>query len=180
LLVKFGIQDASCHAPSEYRDNIQTIQLAGQWYATMTGLGDNVPKQMRVPAMRKVFNLNVKKFGNREFGAADGMGADGQLITNTEQTQEIWVGATFAVAATRLQEGLKDEAYKTAWGIYDVSYKKRGTGSGHRNPGTSRGGIAAPMCMRPAAIWVMEMTQPPTKDKTNPKSPAGHAAGQLQ
>lgn len=126
MLVKFGIQGASCHAPSEYRDNNQTIQLAGQWYATKTGLGDIVPKQMRVPAMRKVFNFNVKKFGNGEFGAANGMGADGQLITNTEQAQEIWAGAMFAVAATMLQGGLKDEAYKTASGIYNVRYNKKG------------------------------------------------------
>jgi non-lysosomal glucosylceramidase len=31
---------------SEYKDDIQTDQLAGQWYATATGLGDIVPKDM--------------------------------------------------------------------------------------------------------------------------------------
>ena len=32
---------------SEYRDNVQADQLAGQWYANMTGLGDLVPRDMQ-------------------------------------------------------------------------------------------------------------------------------------
>src|SRR5262249_52043954 len=36
---------------SEYRDNIQADQLAGQWYANMTGLGDIVPREMQLSAL---------------------------------------------------------------------------------------------------------------------------------
>jgi len=32
---------------SEYRDDIQADQLAGQWYANMTGLGELVPRDMQ-------------------------------------------------------------------------------------------------------------------------------------
>src|SRR5690348_7549389 len=38
---------------SEYKDNIQADQLAGQWYADMTGLGDIVPRDMRTKALKK-------------------------------------------------------------------------------------------------------------------------------
>jgi len=77
---------------SEYKDDIQTDQPAGQWYATATGLGDIVPKDMQTSAMKKVFNFNLMKFNNGEFGAVNGIPADGQIITTNEQVQEVWAG----------------------------------------------------------------------------------------
>jgi non-lysosomal glucosylceramidase len=43
------------------------------------------------------------------------MRPNGQVVHTTEQIQEVWVGTTYAVAAMLLQEGMKEEAYKTAW-----------------------------------------------------------------
>lgn len=40
---------------SEYRDSIQADQLAGQWYANMTELGDLVPREMQMSALKKDF-----------------------------------------------------------------------------------------------------------------------------
>src|SRR5262249_58481669 len=62
---------------SEYRDNVQADQLAGQWYANMTGLGDLVPRDMQVKALKKIYGLNVMKFANGEMGAVNGIAADG-------------------------------------------------------------------------------------------------------
>jgi hypothetical protein len=53
------------------------------------------------------------------------MGADGSIITTNEQVQEVWTGATFGLAALMLSDGLKDEAYRTAWGVYHVNYETR-------------------------------------------------------
>jgi hypothetical protein len=33
---------------------------------------------------------------------------------------------TFAAAALMLQNGLRDEGYKTAWDVYNVVYDKKG------------------------------------------------------
>ncbi|MBW8869595.1 MAG: glucosylceramidase, partial [Acidobacteriales bacterium] len=57
---------------SEYRDNVQADQLAGQWYANMTGLGDLVPRDMQLKALKKIFDLNVMKFHDGEMGAVNG------------------------------------------------------------------------------------------------------------
>ncbi len=38
---------------SEYRDDVQADQLAGQWYANMTGLGDLVPREMQVKGVEQ-------------------------------------------------------------------------------------------------------------------------------
>jgi len=64
---------------SESKDAIQADQLAGQWYANLTGLGDLVPYEMQISAMKKIFEVNVMKFGNGEMGAANGMSPDGSI-----------------------------------------------------------------------------------------------------
>jgi non-lysosomal glucosylceramidase len=89
------------------------------------------------------------------------MGSDGQVIKTNEQTEEVWVGTTFSLAAQMLQEGLKDEAYKTVWGIYDVSYNKNGYWFRTPEAWDIEGHHRAVMYMRPAAIWAMEMLSPP-------------------
>jgi non-lysosomal glucosylceramidase len=148
---------------SEYRDDIQADQLAGQWYADMTGLGDIVPREMREKALKKIFAFNVMKFAGGEMGAVNGIAADGSLVTTNEQVQEVWTGTTLGLAALLLGEGMKDEAYKTAWGIYHTSYETKGYWFRTPEAWDITGNYRASMYMRPAAIWAMEMTQPSAK-----------------
>jgi non-lysosomal glucosylceramidase len=148
---------------SEYRDNIQADQLAGQWYASMTGLGDIVPREMQRSALKKIFDNNVMKFGNGDMGAVNGIGADGTLITTNEQVQEVWTGTTFSVAALMLADGMTDEGYRTAWGVYHVSYETKGYWFRTPEAYDITGNYRASMYMRPAAIWAMEMTHPPPR-----------------
>src|SRR5258708_20329383 len=109
---------------SPYRTNIRADQLAGQWYANLTGLGDIVPLQSRQSALHKIFNFNVKKFSNGELGALNGMGADGSVLTANEQVQEVWTGTTLALASEMLAEGLTDEGYATSKGIFNGDTEK--------------------------------------------------------
>jgi len=146
---------------SEYRDNVQADQLAGQWYANMTGLGDLVPHDMQVKALKKIFDLNVMKFHNGEMGAVNGIAPDGTLITTNEQVQEVWTGTTFGAAALMLSDGLKDEGYRTAWGVYHTNYETEGYWFRTPEAWDITGHYRASMYMRPAAIWAMEMTAPP-------------------
>jgi non-lysosomal glucosylceramidase len=148
---------------SEYRDNVQADQLAGQWYANMTGLGDIVPREMRVSALKKIYDLNVMKFAGGNMGAVNGIAPDGTLVTTNEQVQEVWTGTTFGVAALMLSEGLKDQAYRTAWGLYHTSYETKGYWFRTPEAWDITGNYRASMYMRPAAIWAMEMTHPPVK-----------------
>jgi len=148
---------------SEYKDNVQADQLAGQWYADMTGLGDLVPREMRQKALKKIYDYNVMKFAKGEMGAVNGMGADGSIIKTNEQVQEVWTGTTFAVAALMLGEGMKDEAYRTAWGIYHTTYETQGYWFRTPEAWDIDGHYRAGMYMRPAAVWAMEMTVPPQK-----------------
>jgi non-lysosomal glucosylceramidase len=146
---------------SEYRDDIQADQLAGQWYANMTGLGDLVPRDMQLKSLKKIYNFNVMKFANGEMGAVNGMAPDGSIVTTNEQVQEVWTGTTFGVAALMLSDGLKEEGYRTAWGIYHTTYETKGYWFRTPEAWEKTGYYRASMYMRPAAIWAMEMTAPP-------------------
>jgi non-lysosomal glucosylceramidase len=145
---------------SEYRDAIQADQLAGQWYANMTGLGDLVPQTMQRSALKKIYANNVMKFGNGEMGAANGMNADGSIMRGNEQGEEVWVGTSFGLAALLLSEGFKEEGFHTAWGLYHVIYESEGYWFRTPEAWDDTGNFRASMYMRPAAIWAMEMTSP--------------------
>jgi non-lysosomal glucosylceramidase len=146
---------------SEYRDNIQADQLAGQWYANMTGLGDLVLRDMQRKSLKRIYDFNVMKFANGEMGAVNGMGADGTIIKTNEQVKEVWTGTTYGLAALMLSEGMKDEGFRTAWGIYHVTYETKGYWFRTPEAWEIEGNYRASMYMRPAAIWAMEMTAPP-------------------
>jgi non-lysosomal glucosylceramidase len=142
---------------SEAKDDIQTDQLAGQWYADLTGLGDIVPREMQDSALKKIFAVNVKKFGNGEMGAANGMTADGAILANSE-AREAWVGTTFAYAGMLKSHGMDDDAWKTAWGLYHVIYESKGYWFRTPEAWDITGNFRAGMYMRPMAVWALEMT----------------------
>jgi len=157
---------------SEYRESIQADQLAGQWYANMTGLGDLVPREMQTSALRKIYAFNVKKFADGQMGAVNGIAQDGSLITTNEQVQEVWTGTTLGLAALMLSDGMEKEGYDAAWGIYHVSYETKGYWFRTPEAWDITGNYRASMYMRPAAIWAMEMTAPPAAKSPDKKKPA--------
>lgn len=142
---------------SPYHDNIMAEQLAGQWYANLTGLGDLVPKEMRRSALQHVFDFNVMKFGNGEMGAINGEGADGEGAN--DQVTEVWTGTTFAVASHMLSEGMREQAFHTAKGVYNVVWRDRGYWFRTPEAYDVRGLYRASMYMRPGAIWSMEVAK---------------------
>jgi non-lysosomal glucosylceramidase len=145
---------------SENQNAIQADQLAGQWYANMLGLGDLVPHDMQISAAKEIFDVNVMKFAGGQMGAANGIAADGSPVDNV-QAKEVWAGTTLGFAALLLSEGMKDEAYKSAWGLYHVIYESKGYWFRTPEAWDITGNFRAGMYMRPAGVWAMEMTQPP-------------------
>ena len=147
---------------SESKDDIQTDQLAGQWYANLTGLGEIVPRSMEMSALKKIFDFNVLKYGDGQMGAANGMSSDGQILTNAE-AKEVWVGTTEGYAGLSLSEGMKDEAWKATWGLYHTIYENKGYWFRTPEAWDVTGNFRAGMYMRPMAIWALEMTPPRAK-----------------
>jgi non-lysosomal glucosylceramidase len=117
---------------------------------------------MQLSAAKKIFDYNVMKFAGGQMGAANGMAADGLIIDN-EQAREVWAGTTLGFAALLLSEGMNDQAYKTAWGLYHVIYESKGYWFRTPEAWDITGNFRASMYMRPAGVWAMEMAQPPAK-----------------
>ena len=84
------------------------------------------------------------------------MRPDGSLDISNLQSREMWTGTTFALAACMLQEGLREEAFKTAKGVYLAVYRDYGlffqTPEAINDEGTHR----AIGYMRPLSIWAMQ------------------------
>ncbi len=136
-------------------DSVMADQLAGQWYADVTGLGTIVPDDRVETALRTVFARNVRGFGGGRMGAVNGIRPDGSVDRSSEQSAEVWVGTTYALAAFMIGRGLVDEGWATAGGAAEVTYER---GLWFRTPEAydERGDFRASVYLRPLAIWAIE------------------------
>jgi non-lysosomal glucosylceramidase len=138
-----------------YSDSIMADQLAGQWYADATGLPPIVPVEHSLSALQTIYEYNVLRFQGGQMGAVNGMRPDGRIDTSGDQSQEVWTGTTYGLAALMHHQGLEDEAWATAWGVYNVTYNR---GYWFRTPEAylADGNYRASMYMRPLSIWAIE------------------------
>ena len=136
-------------------DSIMADQLAGQWYADATGLGDLIPGDRVETTLRTIHRLNVCGFANGAMGAVNGVHPDGTVDLSSEQSKEVWVGTTYALAAFMLGRGLTQEGWETARGAADVTYNR---GLWFRTPEAydRHGNYRASLYLRPLAIWAIE------------------------
>lgn len=150
----------------DHTDAIQAEQLAGQWYADLTGLGRIVPESASKLTLQHVYDFNVMKFEGGQMGAINGIGADGSLLHQNPQVEEVWTGTTFSVASHMIAEGMTAEGFATAKGVNNVVWRDRGYFFRTPEAYDIHGMFRASMYMRPAAIWAMEyaLEQNPKKE----------------
>ncbi|HEU4674269.1 MAG TPA: non-lysosomal glucosylceramidase [Candidatus Limnocylindrales bacterium] len=136
-------------------DSIMADQLAGQWYADVGGLGDLLDPTRIVATLRTIHARNVAGFGDGRQGAVNGMRRDGSVDDSSEQSDEVWVGTTYTLAALMLERGLVDEAWATAAGAARMTW---GRGLWFRTPEAYDvdGNFRASLYLRPLAIWALE------------------------
>lgn len=97
-------------------------------YARACGLSPIVEEEKIKSALQVVFDNNVMKVKGGKRGAVNGMLPDGKVDMSSMQSQEIWSGVTYAVAATMIQENMIDMAFQTAEGIYEAAWSTNGLG----------------------------------------------------
>jgi len=84
------------------------------------------------------------------------MRPNGAIDTTTMQSQEVWAGATYGIAAAMLQEGLREEAFTTAKGIATTTYGNLGYWFQTPEAWDITGSNRSPAYMRPLAIWAIQ------------------------
>jgi non-lysosomal glucosylceramidase len=141
---------------SRHNDSIMADQLAGQWYARACGLPPIVAAAQARSALQTVYEFNVRQFANGRRGAVNGMRHDGRVDTTSMQSQEVWPGTSYAVAAEMLQEGLVEEAWRTAQGVVRTTYIEKGYWFQTPEAWDRNGNYRAIAYMRPLAIWAMQ------------------------
>lgn len=136
-------------------DSVMADQLAGQWYADVTGLGDVIARDHVDAALRTIHRRNVLGFAGGTMGAVNGTRPDGAVDETSEQSAEVWVGTTYALAAFMLGRGLTDEGWETARGAAAVTYER---GLWFRTPEAydQAANFRASLYLRPLAIWAIE------------------------
>lgn len=136
-------------------DSLMADQLAGQWYADVTGLGSLLPDDRVEAALRTIHARNVVGFGGGRMGAVNGTRPDGSVDGSSEQSAEVWVGTTYALAAFMIGRGLLEEGWRTAEGAAAVTYER---GLWFRTPEAydADGNYRASVYLRPLAIWAIE------------------------
>jgi non-lysosomal glucosylceramidase len=136
-------------------DSIMADQLAGQWYADVTGLGDILPAGRVEAALRTIHRRNVCGFAGGRMGAVNGTRPDGSVDRSSEQSAEVWVGTTYALAAFMIGRGLVHEGWETARGAVTTTYDR---GLWFRTPEAydENGDFRASIYLRPLAIWAIE------------------------
>ena len=136
-------------------DSVMADQLAGQWYADATGLGDILPQDRVESALRTVHRLNVCSHAGGTMGPVNGMRPDGTIDGSSEQSAEVWAGTAYALAAFMIGRGLVDEGWDTARGVVRTTYER---GLWFRTPEAydADGNFRATIYLRPLAIWAIE------------------------
>ncbi|WOL14286.1 non-lysosomal glucosylceramidase-like [Canna indica] len=156
----FNYDDSS----SKMSTSIQADQLAGHWYATASGLIPFVDKEKAKSTFMKIFHFNVLKYKDGKRGAVNGMRQDGTVDMSAMQSREVWPGVTYAVAAAMIQEGMMEEAFRTAQGIYEAAWSQEGLGYSFQTPEAwNNDDQYRSLCyMRPLGIWAMQwaLSQP--------------------
>src|SRR4029078_12948785 len=106
-------------------------------------------------ALRRIFERNVLGFHDGTMGAVNGILADGSVDRASDQSEEVWVGTTYSLAALLLGRGLVEEAWRTASGAARVTYER---GLWFRTPEAydEHGTFRASLYLRPLAIWTIE------------------------
>ncbi|CAF1008695.1 unnamed protein product, partial [Brachionus calyciflorus] len=112
---------------SNYNDSIMTDMCCGHWYLRCSGFKHEVFEEEKIKkCIETIFDYNVMKYANGEFGSVNGMRPEGKVDITSMQSEEMWVGTTCGLASLMIFEGMNDKAWKTLEGMYDQIYNKLG------------------------------------------------------
>ncbi|GAB1288438.1 Non-lysosomal glucosylceramidase [Apodemus speciosus] len=141
--------------------SIMSDQCAGQWFLRACGLGEGdtevFPTLHVVRALQTIFELNVQAFAGGAMGAVNGMQPHGVPDRSSVQSDEVWVGVVYGLAATMIQEGLTREGFRTAEGCYRTVWERLGLAFQTPEAYCQQRVFRSLAYMRPLSIWAMQL-----------------------
>eukprot|EP01103_Thecamoeba_quadrilineata_P018741 TRINITY_DN7323_c0_g1_i1.p1 TRINITY_DN7323_c0_g1~~TRINITY_DN7323_c0_g1_i1.p1 ORF type:complete len:879 (+),score=168.96 TRINITY_DN7323_c0_g1_i1:63-2699(+) len=135
---------------------IMADQLAGQWYSRACDLGSIVDEESARTALKTIFDYNVMRVNGGNSGAMNGMRPSGRVDYASLQSSEIWTGTSYGLAASLLQEGLIEEGFRTAYGVYKGTYETYGYWFQTPESWDEHGRFRGLGYMRPLSVWSLQ------------------------
>ncbi|KAM9329739.1 non-lysosomal glucosylceramidase [Gastrophryne carolinensis] len=144
-----------------YSDSVMSDQCAGHWFLRACGLGcgetEVFPHSHILSSLRTIFELNVRRFAGGLMGAVNGMRPDGVVDKSSVQSDEVWIGVVYGLAATMIYEGLLEEGLETAAGCYRTVWERLGMSFQTPESYSERDVYRSLGYMRPLSIWAMQL-----------------------
>ncbi|CAL8240337.1 unnamed protein product [Merluccius merluccius] len=157
-------------------NSVMSDQCAGQWFLRASGLGDGefqaFPKEKVVSALKAVFKLNVMSFAGGQMGAVNGMRPEGVPDRSSVQSDEVWIGVVYGLAATMIHEGMLQEGLRTAEGCYRTVWERLGMAFQSPEAYCEKNIYRSLAYMRPLSIWAMQWALEQTRGATAPQERA--------
>lgn len=162
-----------------HKYTIMADQLCGHWYLKSCGFDYEVyPKKNVRTTLESIYRNNVLGFCGGRIGAVNGFisnlntnnGSDavsekcGHVDTSSIQAEEVWTGVTYALAATMMQEGMFEEAFQTAGGLYRTLSERCGMNFETPEALYAEKRYRAIGYMRALSIWSMQVAWERRKD----------------
>uniref|UniRef100_A0A3P8XGU8 Non-lysosomal glucosylceramidase n=1 Tax=Esox lucius TaxID=8010 RepID=A0A3P8XGU8_ESOLU len=145
----------------ELSNSVMSDQCAGQWFLRASGLGNGefqaFPKEKICRALKSVFDLNVMSFAGGQMGAVNGMRPEGVPDRSSVQSDEVWIGVVYGLAATMIHEGMFEEGLRTAEGCYRTVWERLGMSFQTPEAYCEKGIYRSLAYMRPLSIWAMQL-----------------------
>lgn len=153
--------------------SIQADQMAGQWYAWASGLPPLFDDAKARSALQKIYDFNVMKVKGGRLGAVNGMHPNGKVDETCMQSREVWTGVTYALAAAMIHEGMFEQAFRAAQGVFLAGWSDLGYWFQTPEAWTMDGYFRSLAYMRPLAIWSMQWAiDPPSSIQNGPRVPS--------
>ncbi|XP_036452075.1 non-lysosomal glucosylceramidase isoform X2 [Colossoma macropomum] len=157
-------------------NSIMSDQCAGYWFLRASGLGNDelqtFPKEKIRSALKSVFDFNVMSFGGGQIGAVNGMRPEGVPDRSSIQSDEVWVGVVYGLAATMIYEDMLEEGLHTAEGCYRTVWERAGMAFQTPEAYCEKGIYRSLAYMRPLSIWAMQLALDKTGQSYRPRQPS--------
>ncbi|MEA3462538.1 MAG: GH116 family glycosyl hydrolase, partial [Bacteroidota bacterium] len=153
---------------SDFPTAIMADSLNGQRYCEAYGLTDILPQARMKSHLQQIYQRLVVPLydytgdGIGDVGAQNGKKEDGTNL-DSYQANEIWIGSTYFLTASMYHAGLIEEAMKTAYGLYYITYEEESTAYWFNTPEAWDNPGISPrppqfydtphQYMRPRAVW---------------------------
>ncbi|XP_077400919.1 non-lysosomal glucosylceramidase [Vanacampus margaritifer] len=158
-------------------NSIMSDQCAGQWFLRASGFGEEdfqvFPKANIRAALQSVFDLNVMSFSGGQMGAVNGMRPEGVADRSSVQSDEVWIGVVYGLAATMIHEGMFVEGMRTAEGCYRTVWERLGMAFQTPEAYCEKGIYRSLAYMRPLSIWAMQLALDRSRDDRHAGSGEG-------